>query len=400
MIHLPHGCRCSELKVSPSNWNSRGASCDDRWRIYYRFYDPTFEKPYLVQIKAGINQVKDLQERRTMVKGLINQEIHKLTTLSFNPITGQIDLPEEFEYEIDPSTPFIKALEKAWDKLNVARSTKKGIKAVIKGVGKAAMQLRLNTHPINTITRRHIKAILDQCGKNSRSWSATSFNLYRAYLMMLYNELVELEAVPGNPIRDIGKRSIPVMIKDVLSKEQRKKITEHLQVVNPRFLTFIQLFFHSGGRKTELLSLKPGNVSLSKQKYRCIVKKGKKQREVERTIKDVAVPLWVEFLKDCPAGSYIFGPHLLPGEKPMGEGMPTRYWKKYVKDPEDEGGLGIDIDFYSLKHLNTSEVVDALDEQAAAELNAHTSTAMVVNIYDVKQKDRQHERLKKVNNTF
>lgn len=79
----------------------------------------------------------------------------------------------------------------------------------------------------------------------------------------------------------------------------------------------------------------------------------------------------------------------------MGEGMPTVYWKDYVKTP-----LKITADLYSLKYSNTSEVVDLLDEQAAADLNAHTSTAMVVNIYDVKQKDRNHSRLKEVNNTF
>ncbi|MEJ7740594.1 MAG: hypothetical protein WKF97_24520 [Chitinophagaceae bacterium] len=37
-----------------------------------------------------------------------------------------------------------------------------------------------------------------------------------------------------------------------------------------------------------------------------------------------------------------------------------------------------------LKHLNTTEVVDALSEEEAAKLNAHTSTAMVIEIYDVK----------------
>jgi hypothetical protein len=79
----------------------------------------------------------------------------------------------------------------------------------------------------------------------------------------------------------------------------------------------------------------------------------------------------------------------------MAEDMPTKYWRLHVKE-----ALKIPIDFYSLKHLNTAEVVDALDEAAAAKLNAHTSTAMVVSIYDVKQKDRQHNRLKDVGNNF
>jgi hypothetical protein len=125
-----------------------------------------------------------------------------------------------------------------------------------------------------------------------------------------------------------------------------------------------------------------------------------KHKEEFMTIKDIAVPYWQEFLKDCPDDHYLFGTLFEAGPKPMGMDMPSRYWQKYIKAPKEDGGVGISADFYSLKHLNTTEIVDALDEKAAAELNAQTSTAMVVSIYDVKQKHRQHEKLKKVANKF
>jgi hypothetical protein len=100
-------------------------------------------------------------------------------------------------------------------------------------------------------------------------------------------------------------------------------------------------------------------------------------------------------LKDCPDDYYLFGPGFKPSTKPMSEGLTSVYWKDFVKRD-----LGITKDFYSLKHLNTTEIVDKLNEEAAAELNGHTSTGMVRSIYDVKQPARQHAKLRDVGNSF
>jgi hypothetical protein len=110
MITLPKGCRCSEIKVSPSNWNKAGASTQKPWRIHYRFYDPSMDKPCQVIIKAGINQIKDLAERRFAVKKLIENEYEKLKEAAYNPIKKEIKIQPGLPYEIDPQTPFITAL--------------------------------------------------------------------------------------------------------------------------------------------------------------------------------------------------------------------------------------------------------------------------------------------------
>jgi hypothetical protein len=73
----------------------------------------------------------------------------------------------------------------------------------------------------------------------------------------------------------------------------------------------------------------------------------------------------------------------------------TRRWQKWVKI-----GLNIQVDLYSLKHLNTTETVSMVGDRAAAQQNAHTTTAMVVGTYDVHRAQRQHEILKTVNNKF
>lgn len=394
MLSLPNGCRCSKLSVFPKNWEKGKPDLSKPWYITYRFYDPNRPKPKQVLIK-GMNVFADLAERRSATALLLSNEKDLLFKKGYNPFVGRLITPQIIEHEISPQLPVVQAFRQTLKKLNVTPEVVKGINSVINGIEKAAGQLGYTDLPIETISRRHIKMMLEQCSINSKQWSNARYNSYRGYLMMLYKELVELEAAPANPIRDISKKQVLQKLKKTLSVSQRKAIDEHLLSVFPAFRNFIHLFFHSGGRKPELLQIKPSMIDLEAQKYRCLVKKGKSYREVERTIKTIALPYWKYFLDGCPTDYFLFGEKFKPALKPMGGEMPTRYWKRYVKEE-----LSIDIDFYSLKHLNTSEVVDALDEKAAAELNAHTSTAMVVNIYDVKQKDRQHNRLKDVGNSF
>jgi len=70
-------------------------------------------------------------------------------------------------------------------------------------------------------------------------------------------------------------------------------------------------------------------------------------------------------------------------------------WREYVKE-----GLGIDIDFYSLKYLNLDEVAGQLDEEATARMAGHTSTVITWKHYLINEKERKMEKLKRVNNDF
>jgi len=400
MLQLPHGCWCSDLSVSPKNWRNGGASLLTKtWRIQYYFKDPEHMDKYkygkLVFVK-GMNVYRTLPERRQATEKLLENELRLLKEDGYNPITKTFIPPGiSDQSEIDPTTPFIKALTKSLARLTITQRTKIDMKSMITKLEKAARQLGIYNTSINSVTRRHLKTILDQCAINSIKFTNTRYNTYRGYLMMLFKELVELEAVPTNPLRDISKKPVTKKLKKVLIDNQRKKIDEHLAAVFPAFRNFVHLFFHSGGRMPELRQLKPSMVNLQKQTYRCIVKKRKQYTEVERTIKTIALPYWKYFLDNCPDDHFIFGPLLRPGMKPMGESMTSRYWQYYVKQD-----LGIDVGFYNLKHLNVTEVVDALDEQAAAELSAHTTTSMVAKVYDIRNKQRQHERLLGLKNKF
>ena len=86
-------------------------------------------------------------------------------------------------------------------------------------------------------------------------------------------------------------------------------------------------------------------------------------KEVYRTIKDIALQLWVEILKDAKPEDYLFSIGLKPGSKKIIREQITRRWNVYVKKK-----LNILADFYSLKHLNIDETADALDIKDASEM--------------------------------
>lgn len=410
MISLFNGCTRSEIKVTPSNWNTKRASLNKYWRIFYRFYDPAFKdhpkygKGKQVDI-YGLNNYKDLEERQAVVRGIIQYEIQHIDVKGYNPISGKYMAPVIIESkpgsELEKDTPFITALRAVMNRLTLDRHTKEDITSIIKYLEKSAKMLDKEDTPISQITRKDIRLILDNCANVTRDdgkkkqWSANQFNHYRKYLSILYSEMEELEMVEYNPVHKIAKKETIETIKRVLTPDERKRIDDYTRNNHPLFHRYINIFFHSGARRNELCSLQGKDVELINQRFKVLIKKGKKKRWVWKTIKDIALPFWMEAMKDCSPESYVFGLGFKPAVKKVGSEYFTKHWKRIVKVK-----LGIDADLYSLKHLNSTEVVDQSGEDTAAELNGHTSTAMVVKIYDVRQGDRKHEKIRKLNNGF
>lgn len=402
MLQLPNGCRCSDLTVTPKNWQSKSATTKKNWRIYYYFYDPSMSGRKIVRINAGINHIKDVNTRRTVVKKLIEDELYRLEKLGYNPITSRMITPAEGVYEIDPETPLMQALEMAKEKLTVSHKVKIDMKSALKVMEAAVLHLKYDRLPISSTSIRHLKALMERCGQVNKKWSERRYNMYRSYLIMLFTELVGYEATLANPAKDLKIRPVVKKIRKTLTAEQRTKVKDHLKKEAEAFYMFVNLFFHSGGRKTELMQQTTKTVDLDRQKYKALIKKGQQYIEVERTIKNVAMPYWKYFLTGAKSGDFLFGVGFRPAEKPMSPDTISRWWQRLIKDPKT--GLGIDVDFYALKHLHTSELIDimGIDEgtKAAAEHNAHTSEGMVVKFYDVKREDRMHKKLKFMNNKF
>ena len=283
-----------------------------------------------------------------------------------------------------------KSLDYAFSKLKVEPHTRECVASSLKYIQLSIRALGYNQIEAHRITRKHVRLIMDQC-EQDRNLSARSWNAYRTYLGMLFEQLMEYELIENNPVLQLRKKQEDEVVRTVLTLEQRKLLIVHLQETDPVFLRFIQIFFHSGARRTELLDLRIENIHLDKGYYQVFVKKGRKKRWVTKVIKEIALPFWREQIGNRISG-YIFSIGLLPGDKPIRPEQVTRRWKRHVKDK-----LDITADLYSLKHLNTDEVSSELSLIEAAKHNSH-SVQMAKKHYAVNETLRELERVRKIKN--
>jgi integrase len=415
MILLSNGCSCSRPSVYPKNWKTKTAKANCKWYIHYRFYDPGFRhsdgpnvgkiKPKLVVIK-GMNDFDDLIEKQAATQALYNDEMRMLKECDYNPITGyyKSEEPEANSY-ISSSMPLDSSLQYALDQLNCEPHTKEDIRSTLKYFLLSASALNIDKLAVGIINEGHIKMTLNNCAnlmvttktgvKKKKQWSNNQYNHYRKYISILFKELKEFQAVSYNPAKELSKQKTLKKLRETLSIEDRRKIDALLRTKHYEYWRFMHIFFHSGARETELASITPKDVDLQNQRFKVIVKKGREQIEKWKVIKNIALPLWIDTMKDCNPADFVFALGFKPGKTKLRTQLISTYWRKLVKKP-----LGITADFYSLKHSNSTEIVTLLDEQAAAAMNSHTSTAMVVNIYDTQQENRQAERLRNAPNAF
>lgn len=361
--------------VSPADWETNSLSISKPWYIYYRVEER------MIKIR-NMNRIKDYPSRVKETKKLLKEVEHSLRT----PAQQQLlDLPTS-------DLGLIKAINLAAKSLKGGEEFKDCAKSCIKYVTLSAVKMQMDQIPVGRIRKRHIKMLL-QSAVLDRGRGAQSYNHYRAYLHCLFSELEELEIVEINPVTPVKRLPVPKGFRETLTLEQRKLVRDFLNEHYPNFYRFINIFFHSGGRLRELFRLQVKNINLDKGNYKVWVLKGKNPVEKKRVIKDIAYEFWKDLIQDADPEWYVFSRNLKPGPKMISSNQSTRRWKKHIKEK-----LNIDVDLYSLKHLNTDETSQLLDIQHAALQNSHASTAITKAHYAFGEEDRMMDRLKKLDN--
>lgn len=395
MIQLPNGCSCSEPSVYPPDWKKcKSSALKKKWYIQYYFHDPEFKEKYkygkLVIVKAGVNRLKTLSERRAAITALLEDEISRLRS-GWNAITNKTAGDFDFDYEIDPYTSAVKAIDKAADKIKGAPSTISDIRTVKKHFTTSLRQLRLDSTPIKDLKRRHVKAALENLSE-TRNYTNARYNKVRAYVMMIFAELVELETIEVNPVREIKKAKTVRKLKTILTEKERKKVFSYLKQYNYEFWRFCKIYFYSGSRQTELMAVKKKHVDIFNCEYVTTVKKGRRYEEIIKPINLKVKHLWLELLNEAAANDYLFSDGLRPGSTAISERQITRRWKRHVKDK-----LNITSDISALRHLYTDLVAETIDMDMASAVNGHKSNNMALQHYAVNHKKRVLEKMKKIN---
>lgn len=367
----------TEIKVIPKDWATNPKTVNSDWTIWFRYNGK-------LQTKRGMNREKDHSKRVVLTRSLIDELATDIYKHKYNPITKVYGSQEGNRGMI-----FSKALDYALSQIKATKEMRNNIISALKYIKAAMVKLEFDTIPINMIGKRHLRQLLNQV-QVDREFSNRSWNAYRTYLLILFTLLEDDEYIEANPVSSLKKVKQSFKLRRTLEDEQRETIKVYLQKKDPAFYNFIQIFFHSGGRRKELMELKVQNVNLEKQYYIVTVKKGD-TREVIKVIKDVALPYWKEVIGNHQSG-YVFSVGLVPGPKKILANQPTRRWWKLVKRD-----LKIKCDMYSLKHLNTDETSEALNIEEAAKHNNH-DVATAKKFYAINYQLRELEKIKKIQN--
>jgi len=375
MRQLSNNCRVGNIGVHPKNWDAKrvsGTVLNSIWYIKYRFYDDNLKKSKQVVIKGGINEFHTIFEKQSAIRNLIESETKQLME-GYNPITQKYVQQQQSDNSIvSPRTKFVEAIQKAQSTLNLEGFTKSDMKFVVEKVCNAARKVLVDSQTIDEINiydikKRHIRALMNRLAEDN-NWSAHSWNKYRSYLMMLFKELGEYDAVESNIPREISKRKIIKKVRVILSESDRIKVREYLQKNNPRFWLFLNMFFHSDARVAEFFRMKVGDVNLKNQTMKVTIKKGRQYAETIKPIKNIAIPYWEAYLCGFNDESlYLMGKGLYPAVKQI------RYFQINHRWQRIKNKLNIDADFYSLKHLNSDEVAAEIGIKRAQRLNSHSS---------------------------
>src|SRR5690606_4535017 len=128
-----------------------------------------------------------------------------------------------------------------------------------------------------------------------------------------------------------------------------------------------------------------GNVDVPRKKLDLIAK------HYDVTVAYLFEGVYEELDNGAASDDYIFSYNFCPGETKIAARQVSDKWRKYIKNR-----LGIDKNFYLLKHLHTTKVITMYDRELAAGINGHKSTKMNDEHYDTLRDHRIIEEAKNI----
>ena len=376
------GCSYTEFWVSPANWQkATKKDLDKEWYVQCTFFDPRYEKKYPkgFPYRKKANRPNTIEERKAMISFLL-KNIPKQLNDGYNPIIKKyMHLQKEGLY---PDLHFIEAFRRALEIKTGTKSHLYNIKCAIDRLEKASEVLEMQNIKVKDLRRVDLKRMLDWLQLPDKY-----YNRFVIYFSSLYRELIEYECCESNITRDIYPKKTFKEPRLVLEKNELDKVKEHLEEHYPDFYRYMMIFLYSGARNTELFRLQRKDVDLDKQEFVILLEKGGQYKRCTKVILTPALEYWKEVCEECKSpDDYLFSLNFVPNKKIGHTEIVTRFWKRNVKDK-----LGVDADFYALKHY----MLDNLDSDTAMLLASHTNKNTTA-IYQVNKAKKDREMLKQL----
>lgn len=376
------GCSYTELWVSPANWQkATKKDLDKDWYVQCIFFDPRYEKKYPkgFPYRKKANKPQTIEERKALISFLL-KNIPQQFNNGYNPITKKyMNLRDEGLY---PDLLFIEAFKRALEIKSGTKSHLYNIKRAIERLEEASESLGMQYIKVKDLRRVDLKIMLDYLQLPDKY-----YNKFVIYFSSLYRVLIEYECCESNITRDIYPKKTFKEPRLVLEKNELDKIKELLEETHPEFYRYMMIFLYSGARNTELFRLQRKDVDLDKQEFVILLEKGGQYKRCTKVILTPALEYWKEVCEECQSpDDYLFALNFVPNKETGHSEIVTKFWKKNVKDK-----LGIEADFYALKHY----MLDNLDSDTAMLLASHTNKNTTA-IYQVNKAKKDREMLKQL----
>jgi integrase len=412
ITQLPGNCRYGKITVTPANWDTKAADPAGTWLIQYRFYDDNTGKEKRERLKES--KIKNLTEKQAHIRKTIEGIIEDLKA-GFNPITGSTATAAPLDFiaaakQERKNITISAALQYAYTKLNATDSYKSVTRSMLRDVTATIKKHNLQATPAAEFDELYIKNVLELTGKEKikaraamppderkkakgEAWNNNRYNHYRALLNSLYLILEEEKIVPRVFTRGVKMLKVTKPKRTVMTQTERETLNNKANKIPAEFWAFIQIFYHSGRRTTELMAMKKEDLNLAASTGTVLMKKGRSNKYVDFTIKDIVAPLWAAINDAAAPGQYLFSKNLQPGAQAINPRQITRRFNRWFKQTGE-----IKSDFYSLKHANLDEVAAKRGAEVASKAAGHSSTVITLDYYLHGEKARQHELMKKMDN--
>ncbi len=251
--------------------------------------------------------------------------------------------------------------------------------------------------PLDQLQIYHIRRFIAQL--HARGFSGRSLARMLSAWRGLYNYLARDHGYTSNPCAGLRAPKAPKTLPHVLSPDEAAKLlefsTEDLMALRDKAM--FELFYSSGLRLAELVSLQPENLSFSDGTVRVIGKGGKTR----------IVPVGSQAIQALSAWMKLRETLLKPGETALflsryGKGISSRSISQRLKIRALQQGISANVHPHMLRHSFASHLLQSSgDLRAVQEMLGHASisTTQIYTHLDfqhlAKVYDAAHPRAKK-----
>lgn len=251
--------------------------------------------------------------------------------------------------------------------------------------------------PLDQLQIYHIRRFIAQL--HARGFSGRSLARMLSAWRGLYNYLARDHGYTSNPCAGLRAPKAPKTLPHVLSPDEAAKLLEFStgDLMALRDKAMFELFYSSGLRLAELVSLQPENLSFSDGTVRVIGKGGKTR----------IVPVGSQAIQALSAWMKLRETLLKPGETALflsryGKGISSRSISQQLKIRALQQGISANVHPHMLRHSFASHLLQSSgDLRAVQEMLGHASisTTQIYTHLDfqhlAKVYDAAHPRAKK-----